>query len=200
MYMKIEKYKRIEALTDDVDGVFALSDLRVLLDTKTDLSLYRFIKKLVDAGELIKVKRGLYAVPNAPLQEISARIEPRSYISTDTVLAKKGVIGTVPVRKVQAVKVGKPRIYKCKLGVIEHLSISPTLFFGYETEDGRLKATPEKAFLDVCYYCYKGKRFAFDPYSDVNIDLLDSDTVERYLKKYDDRFLAYFRRIWGTIQ
>lgn len=115
---------------------------------------------------LDKDKKSIYATPTATLETISSRIEPKSYISTGTVLAKKAIIGFVPALKVQAVKLGRPRIYKCKTGIIEHLSISPKLFFGFSAKNGKLVATPEKAFLDVCYFYFKGKRFSFEAMSD----------------------------------
>lgn len=193
------EYKRIQGFSGDLDGVFTLPDLKVALDKNTEISLFRSIKKLQEAGELIKIKRGVYAAPDASLETISARIAPKSYISTDSVLAAKAIIGSIPARKVQAIKVGRPRVYKCSLGVIEHLSISPSLFFGFESIDGRLYATPEKAFLDVCYYCFKGKRLSFDPATDINIEQLNMNIVEDYLKKYDKRFVSFFNRIWGPL-
>ncbi len=196
--MKNDIYKRIRQFSSDMRGVFTLSDLRVLLDADSEASLYRAIKGMVENGDLIKVKRSIYALQDASLQDISARIEPRSYISTDTVLAAKGVIGTVPARRVQAVKVGRPRRYECPLGVIEHLSIAPSLFFGFENSAGRLCAQPEKAFLDVCYFAYKGRRFSFDPYSDVSLDMLDPKILESFLIRYDNRFRTFYGRIWGT--
>ncbi len=190
-------YREIQRFSKDLDGVFTLPDLKVLLKENTEISFYRSLKRLVDAGELAKVKRGVYAVQDASLEAISARIEPQSYISTGSVLAAKGIIGSIPARKVQAVKVGRPRTYKCSKGVIEHLSISPSLFFGYNSKDGRLYATPEKAFLDVCYYCFKGKRFSFNPADDINTEQLQSEVIADYLTKYDKRFVSFYNRIWG---
>lgn len=179
--------------------MFTLPDLKVALDSNTEVSLFRQIAELVQAGDLIKVMRGLYATPSASLEAISARIDPSSYISTGTVLASVAAIGTVSIRKVQAVKMGRPRTYTCSLGVVEHLSISPNLFFGYVSREGRRYATPEKALLDVCYYSFKGKRFSFDPASDINLDALFPSRIEDYLAKYDQRFRTYYERIWGGL-
>nr|MBC8467869.1 hypothetical protein [Planctomycetota bacterium] len=67
-----------------------------------------------------------------------------------------------------------------------------------ESIDDRLYATPKKAFLDVCYYCFKGKRFPFDPATDINTEQLNMNIVTNYLKKYDKRFVSFYNRIWGT--
>ena len=196
--MKDDIYKLIYRFGADMRGVFTLPDLRALLNADSEASFYRAVKRLVANGDLIKVKRSIYALPDASLRDISARIEPRSYISTDTVLAAKGIIGTVPVRRVQAVKVGRPRRYECPLGVVEHLSVQPSLYFGFENKDELLCAAPEKAFLDACYFTYKGRRLSFDPYSDVSLDMLDPNVLEIYLSRYDDRFRAFYDRTWGV--
>ncbi len=96
----------------------------------------------------------------------------------------------------QAVKVGRPRTYRCALGTIEHLSISPRLYFGFNPVAGELVASPEKAFLDVCYFTYRGHPFSFDPDTDINLGGLDFNTIDRYLQSYDARFVSFFNRTW----
>jgi hypothetical protein len=194
--MDIAPYKKIVDWKEELDGVFTLPDLKVLLREKSEATLYRTIAGLVETGALIKVIRGIYATPEAELPTISSRIEPKSYISTGTVLAKKALIGSIPGRRVQAVKTGRPRTYRCELGTIEHLSLSPKMFFGYEARDGMLWATPEKAFLDVCYFTYRGKQFSFDPGTDVDIERLDFDVIDKYLEVYDPRFSDFFKQNW----
>ncbi len=194
--MDIATYREIQKWAGDLDAVFTLADLKVLLGEGADATLYRALGELTRSGALVKVKRGLYATPEARLATISSRIDPKSYLSTGTVLARTAVIGSIPARKVQAVKVGRPRVYNCDLGVIEHLSISPRLYFGFSPVDGQLVASPEKAFLDVCYFTYRGRRFSFDPGTDVNLTDLDFDLIDRYLESYDKRFVSFFNRTW----
>lgn len=194
--MDIDKYKAIAKWATELDGVFTIADLKVALDENADPTLYRAVAEMVKNGTLIKVKRGIYATPEASLTTISSRIAPTSYISTGTVLARRAIIGSIPARRVQAVKVGRPRVYRCELGTIEHLSISPHLYFGFTAESGELVATPEKAFLDVCYFTYRGHRFSFDPGTDINLSALDFDVIERDLNAYDTRFVSFFNRHW----
>ena len=194
--MDINRYKAVQKWANDLDGVFSITDLKVVLDENTNPTFYRQLDRLVKTGTLIKVKRGIYATPDATLTAISNRIEPKAYISTGTILAQKAIIGSIPARKVQAVKIGRPRTYQCELGTIEHLSIDPKLYFGFMPLNGIRFATPEKAFLDVCYFYYKGKRFSFDPASDINIQDLDFTIISSYLDKYDKRFVTFFNRIW----
>ena len=194
--MDVKRYNSVQRWSNDLDGVFTISDLKVALDTNSEATLYRVVQEMTECEMLIKVKRGIYATPQAKLTDISNRIDPKAYISTGTVLAKSGTIGSIPARRVQAVKVGRPRTYRCKLGVIEHLSILPQLYFGFSRINGQLVSSPEKAFLDVCYFNFRGKRFSFDPQADVNIEDFDFDLIDRYLGKYDSRFVTYFNRIW----
>ena len=194
--MNIGNYKAVVKWAAELDGVFTIADLKVALDEDAEPTLYRAVAGMVSNGTLIKVKRGIYATPDASLVTISSRIEPKAYISTGTVLARKALIGSIPARRVQAVKVGRPRTYHCELGTIEHLSISPHLYFGFTTASGERTATLEKAFLDVCYFTYRGRRFSFDPGTDIDLMRLDFDTIERYLEAYDTRFVSFFNRNW----
>jgi hypothetical protein len=194
--MDAKRYMTIERWADELDGVFTLPDLKVALDENTLPTLYRAVSALVGGGILIKIKRGIYATPKASLATISSRIEPKAYISTGTVLARKAIIGSIPARRVQAVKVGRPRTYHCDLGTIEHLSIRAHLYFGFVSGSGELMATPEKAFLDVCYFTYRGRRFSFDPATDIDLERLDFDIIAHYLKSYDARFVSFFNSIW----
>jgi hypothetical protein len=195
--MDINGYTAIQRWSSDLKGVFTISDLKVALEEDAEVTLFRKLSKLLDSRVLVKVKRGIYATPDAALTTISSRIDPNSYISTGTVLAQRAIIGSVPARRVQAVKTGRPRTYQCEQGIIEHLSIDPKYYFGFEPHRGLLWATPEKAFLDVCYYTFKRKTFSFDPISDVHRQDLDVDRINRYLEKYDQRFITFFNRLWN---
>jgi len=194
--MELKTYKTIERWSPELDGVFTLPDLKAALDISSEPTLYRTLAKMVENGTLLKIKRGIYATPTASLQAISNRIDPTAYISTGTVLAEKTIIGSIPVYRVQAVKVGRPRTYSCKLGTIEHLSVNSKLYFGFNTLSGLRVADAEKAFLDVCYFSYCGKSFSFDPVSDVNFAKLDLSKIETYLEAYGSRFVTFFNRYW----
>ncbi len=196
--MNLVSYRLLEHWARELDGVFTLADLRVVIGDRSEAALYKRVASLVRDGILVKVKSGLYAMPDADLRVISCRIEPDAYLSTGTVLAQASIIGSIPAKRVQAVKIGRPRIYQCALGTIEHLSISAHLYFGFDVINGMRCATPEKAFLDVCYYAYRGRRFSFDPATDVNVADLDRQRIDHYLSFYDRRFVSDFMRIWGA--
>jgi hypothetical protein len=196
--VEIAKYQELIQWAEELDGVFTLPDLKVALNQSSEVTLYRRLRELTSSGALIKIKRGIYSTPTASLSTISSRIEPQSYISTGTILSSRAIIGSIPARRVQAVKVGRPRTFTCELGTIEYLSIQPKLFMGYTEDAGIKRATAEKAFLDACYFHYKGKRFSFDIETDINREALDMALIDAYLKNYDQRFITFYNRIWKT--
>jgi hypothetical protein len=191
--MDISTYTAFLRWSEELENVISIKDLQLIARQGSDSKAFRLVKSLLAQGSLIKVKRGLYATNKATLATIAQRLYPGSYISTGTVLAKEGVIGSIPARRIQAVRVGSPRVFETPLGVIEFLSIAPKLFFGYKKTGNQQWALPEKAFLDVCYYVYKGKRFSFNPDVDVNRELLNENLLNKFLEKYDQRFVTFYR-------
>lgn len=186
----------INKWSKSLDGVFTLSDLAVLFSETSRSNLFKILNKLINENILISVKRGLYALPGSDLGVISNRICRSSYTSMGSVLADKLVIGSAPVRRIQAVKVGPPRTYDFALGKIEHFSIASRLYFGFENKNGLNVALPEKAFLDACYFYYKGKRFSFDLDTDVNMEQLNRSLIQEFLSEYDKRFITFYKSRW----
>jgi hypothetical protein len=194
--MKYGDVNNIKAWEADLQGVFTMSDLKILFGKNTEAALYKKLNGFIREGVLIKVMRGLYATPGVSLEVISSRINLDSYISTGTVLARNLIIGSVPARKIQAMKIGRSRVYNCQLGVVEHIAVAPELYFGFEFVGGIRYATPEKAFLDACYLYFKGKKFAFDLDSDVNRDRLRWELLQSYLSRYESQFTEFFNERW----
>lgn len=197
MGMETSATQAITHWAKELGGVLTLADLKVAMGTLSEVTFYRHLRAMCSAGVLVKVKRGVYATPNASLSVVSSRIEPKSYVSTGTVLAACAMIGSIPAYRVQAVKVGRPRVFTCELGTIEYLSISPRLLMGYTESGGVKMATPEKAFLDVCYFHYKGRRFSFDIETDVHRASLDTELIKNYLSHYDQRFITFYENLWN---
>ncbi|NCC53625.1 MAG: hypothetical protein EOM20_20780 [Spartobacteria bacterium] len=59
-------------------------------------------------------------------------------------------------------------------------------------------ATPEKAWIDTCYFAYKGRTFSFDLDMDVDKSRLDDKLLAEYLEPYDVRFREHFNRNWRS--
>ena len=65
--MNIKRYRGVEKWADELAGVFTIADLKVALDENSEATLYRALRELTREGVLIKVKRGIYATPQASL-------------------------------------------------------------------------------------------------------------------------------------
>lgn len=184
----------IKQFQQDMKGVFTLSDLKGMFPTRHLNSFYRRIANLEKIGVLRRYMRGIYVAEEFDLTVVSQKIDPDSYISFETVLAKEMVIGTIPKNEVKAVKVGKRRAYRSALGNVLHLGVARHLYFGFETIDGVNFAAREKALLDMLYFFSKGMRFYLDIYSDVNLKKIRCELVEKYLSKYrNPKFVKFVR-------
>ena len=174
--------EKIARFAPSSGGVFSYPELFHLTSATTPLQGNRVIKRLLKEGVIYKICRGFYVTKNPDLWMLASRIKKKVYISTDSVLAKNGLIGTVPERTVTAVYTGQKRkILKTPFGTIRFLSIQRQLMFGTtRTQQGILVANSEKAYLDLLYYYTKGVRFVIDPLQEVNLQKLDRKKIKFY--------------------
>jgi len=190
--------KAVEALTSDLDGVFCISDLRNLLNTKREVELHRRIRRLQSRGVLRRFCRSIYVTQEFSLEALSCRINPDSYITCGSVLSLNLLIGSIPSRTVTAAKPGRNRQYLSGFGNVVQLSIARHLLFGVEFAGGIRRANSEKAFLDTLYFHQKGHKFSFDIYSDINLEFLDMARVREYLARYrNPKFVRFVENVLG---
>ena len=123
--------ERIYRLGPASGGVFSYAELFSLIGAASDLKNKRTIKRLVQEGILFKIKRGFYTTKNPDLWVLACRMKKQSYISMDSLLAKNGLVGTIPEKMISAVTRGPRReIIKTPFGSIRYFSIKKELFFG----------------------------------------------------------------------
>jgi len=188
--LEIQKFAKLQS------GVFSLSDLINIIFPKNKAALYRALSQIIEAGILKQFCRGIYVTNDFDIKVLSQRICPSSYISFGTVLSDALIIGSMPKYRLMAVKLGKTSTYADKRYTINHLGITKSLFKGFKNENGINIATPEKAFIDTLYFYKKGTKFSFDIYTDIDIDALDKDLINNYLKEYrDKKFVSFVRRL-----
>jgi len=186
--------EKVRDFSSDMSGVFALSDIRNLLQADNRDVLYRAINELQSADVLTRFSRGFYITKGFDPLVLSQRLCPDSYVSFGNALAKQLLIGSVPRYCIRATKVGPKRVYSNKDIRIEHLGLRRGLNFGYEVVDGIRIALPEKAVLDTLYFYRRGIRFSFDIYSDVDYSRLNKDIMAEFLKKYKNPVFIDFAR------
>jgi hypothetical protein len=191
-YIKIAD--SVRRISPDLRGVFALSDLRNLFNTKNKFALYRLVKRLENADVLSRFSRGFYVAKDFDPAALSQRICPESYVSFGNVLAENLLIGSIPGRRLMAVKTGETRIYDNGNYRIEQLRLTKSLFFGYKVVNGVNIAVPEKAVLDTLYFYRMGRKFSFDIYSDVDYSGLNMNTLADYIERYRNPVFRDFAR------
>jgi predicted transcriptional regulator of viral defense system len=116
------------------------------------------LTRWVSAGKLLKLRRGLYLLPEAlrsrevPLPEIANYLVRPSYVSLQYALGHYGLIPET-VHLVQSVTTRRPARFATPLGELSFHCVQERWFFGYEEVEvpgGRaFVARPEKALLDL---------------------------------------------------
>jgi hypothetical protein len=182
----------IQGLEGSQRGVFSKADLQTAFGERHPAAFARRINALLDLKILRRFTRGWYVTEEFDLATLSQRLAPSSYISFSTMLARHLIVGPDPEDRIVAVKTGRPRRYALGDFVIEHVSVTETLLFGFETVDGVRYADAEKASIDTLYFHLRGRRYPFDIYSDMAVDKLDHARVRRYLERYNNpKFVAF---------
>ena len=180
------------------------------------------IKRLLNAGDIVRVKKGLYVFGEAyrrtPVsRELLANlISGPSYISLDYALAWHGLIPE-RVNTVTSVTTGRSREFTTPFGIFSYRSLSePRYATGALLQQGEnesfLLASPEKALADKVW---DDKRFAgatlaeYDAYlaSDLRVDIdrlrsLDEERLEAIRAAYSsrkiDRLIRYLQTFRET--
>jgi predicted transcriptional regulator of viral defense system len=125
----------------------------------TDLG--RQLSRWVKAGNLVQLRRGLYAlseryqkIPPHPFL-VANRLKRASYVSLQSALGYHGLIPEY-VPTITSVTTGRPEKLTNALGAYIFKHIKKILFFGYRFVDlgdrqSAFIAVPEKALLDLLY-------------------------------------------------
>jgi len=163
--------------------LFTLEALREVLEIKKDSTLFSTVKKLSQAGVLIKIERGKYLLKDSKVSDFALAnfIYQPSYISFESALNFYGILSQFPYEVTSATsKKTKEKIFQGKVFTFTH--IKKELFWGYQKKQDFIIAFPEKAFLDQLYLAAKGyKRINLDEY---NLEGLDVFRLKEYFKKY----------------
>ena len=113
------------------------------------------LARLADAGHLVRLRQGLWALPNRvdhlALPEYLTAPLP-SYVSLQSALYLHGIISQMPATT-YAVSLARTKRIVTPLGAVSLHHVQPSFFFGFVDSGalgGRL-ATPEKALVDFLY-------------------------------------------------
>jgi len=166
---------------------FTVADLEKILELERD-SLYVTLNRLVKAGVLIKLRRGVYQpeFQSLELEKVANEIYYPSYLSFESALSRYGILSQIPYTLTFATT---KRSKKLTLSgrEVEYRQLKKDYFFAYTIKEGIYIAEPEKAILDQLYVMSKGKGES---------DISEWSLVG--LKK--NRFLRYSKKFPRTVQ
>jgi hypothetical protein len=187
----------VQKTAPSMGGVFSINDLRNLFNQTNDVLLHREINSLEKEHILRRFRKGFYISEQFNPEQLACRIYPDSYISCGTVLAKNLIIGSIPSKTIYAVKTGRNKEFTGFGLRVHYFGIKSELMFDITIENGIRYASAEKAFVDTLYFYQKGERFSFDPFSDVNISMLNKKKITAILDHYrNPRFVSFVEGIF----
>jgi len=148
----IEALKKIKA----IDSVtVSTHDVAVYLNIELTHAS-KILQRLSNAGHIIKLKRGLWALNDniEPMLLLEKLTEPYpAYISLQTALYYHGMISQIP-SVIYGVSLARTKRLLTPLATYSIHHITPDLFFGFEptgVKDVKM-ATMEKAVFDILYF------------------------------------------------
>ncbi len=174
--MNILVEKIIENVPSDV---FSDTTLKQLVKG-SNASRYGLVKRAIQSGQIVHLRRGLYALSDKfrrkpfNLYEIAQKIYGPSYVSCESALAHHGWIPEA-VYTITNISSKRSVEFKTQVGIFSYFHISSNSFLAgvrrVESEAGAfLMATPWRALLDYMYI-HKKKWLSLEPLiNDLRID------------------------------
>jgi predicted transcriptional regulator of viral defense system len=192
-------------------GVFTLADVAVSVDG-SDFSRHGLIKRAMSAGEILKIRRGLYCLaPEFQKKPISVyglaqRIYGPSYISMETALSYHGWIPE-KVYACTCASFGNSKDFETPLGVFSYKRVPQhTFFHGVERcgdENGNVffMASPAKALVDYLYIHQLNWSRIDEPTGSLRIDedelaCITTEELEALLNNYSNGRIKRFLFGW----
>jgi len=165
--------------------LFHTKTLKDILGIEKQNALFSIIKKLINAGVLMRIEKNKYLLKGSNIKDFSIAnfIYSPSYISFESALNFYGVLSQFPY-EISSATSRKPvkKYFQDRIFTYTHLQ--KNLFWGYEKKDDFLIAYPEKALLDQLYLSSKGyKKTNIDEYEFGGIDIA---RFKKYLNKYPE--------------
>jgi predicted transcriptional regulator of viral defense system len=160
----IELLAKIKSLNQ---VVFQTRDIVAFLHIST-VTISRALARLAQQGHLLKLKHGLWAMPDKiePFMLPECLTAPfPSYISLQSAMYYHGMIEQIP-EIIYAITLARTKKYPTAIATVSAHHIDAKFYFGYSVfgKNNIKMATPEKALLDFLYLSpAKSLRFAALP-------------------------------------
>lgn len=189
--------------------VFTTSEVAEAADVHLSSASAR-LRQLADDEGMIRVRRGLWALPNHPDFSPYAVVphlfdeDESGYVSLLSALHLHGMIEQIP-QAVHIVTTRQRPDLSTPVGTYEFHKIQPELYGGYVPYDRMWSfqiARPEKALFDICYLAQrKGNRFSHLPELVLSDDF-DREKFSRWVDRisYDRLRIAVRRQARGVLK
>jgi hypothetical protein len=161
--------------------VFSAKEIALIWQEKNPANAKAYLKYYVDKGDLVRLRRGIYAKNHYEIYEAVSKIYAPAYISFETVLRNEGIIfqhyetifaAGYLAREIELANGQKINYRKLKNSIL----LSPE---GIIKKDGYSIALRERAFLDMVYI--------FDNYHFDNLDGLDWKKCFELVNIYENK-------------
>lgn len=182
MYRINKHSDKINALLKQNYPLFYTQDLRKLWGISKPATLNTTISRYVKSGVLIPIYRGLYSTK--PINQIdpiligAVALHNYSYLSTEYVLAKNGIIFQLVNSYTYCS--AKNRMIEVANNIFKSRQMKDIYLYnpyGVEDVNGYKVATTERAIADMLYY---NPKYYFDSYSTINWEKVKKIQKEVY--------------------
>lgn len=197
MIIKPTKGEYLDILLRSTKTVFSTKDAALLWNESDEVIVGDRLKKYVNAGKLIRVRRGFYVKDrNYSRFELATRIYTPSYVSFETVLTREGVnfqyYGNIFVASYVSREI---QISDQKITFIRMKDYVLSNTTGIEHVNGIATATKERALLDRVYV---SKNYYFDNLRGIDWDMVfeilpiyHNKRMEKTMKRYFERYKKF---------
>jgi predicted transcriptional regulator of viral defense system len=159
-----------------------------------------FCSRAVKRGDLVRVKRGVFALPGwieradeLDVFALSNILQTPSYVSLSTALSYRGTTTQIVRSSCEAISPVRTASYRVEGFELKFVKLPDRLYFGFELDRGAFVAEPEKALLDALYLASLG-RYSLDM-SSLERDLFDEQKLAVYARRFPARTARQLARI-----
>lgn len=137
---------------------FTVADLEKITGLTRE-SLYVTLNRLTKSDLLERLRKNVYILftQTNDVEIIACQTYFPSYLSFESALAVHSIVSQIPYTLTFATTRPSKKVMIGSVAV-EYSHLKKELFFGYELEEGKNIALPEKALLDQLYLVSKGMR------------------------------------------
>ena len=190
--------KKIEAsqiLQKSGKRVFSASDLRNLFGVENANTLNKQIRGLIDAEVIVRVSKGCYYLAsNKPSDfELANALYRPSYISLDSALNYYGILIQSP-QQITSITTKLTKNMTKSGKTFSYTHFDQKYFSDYQSLDGFLIATPEKALVDAMFMTALGRGTL--PIEELNMQSVDKIKVRAIASRITNKaFNNYMKSV-----